>query len=202
MLQNFDTQLAAAEHCDALQQCDDDGCLHWIDRSCLRRHSRRSRHAGLEKKFREGEKGERQGKEGDEEGTTSHLRQRLHLLWGLRSGSMGERGNDDCNGNGTGSGSGSGCGIHEFCFTFTFTRRLTFTLTLVSLPFRRFGMNRRVSFTLCITLDFPYRVMSLHCTIDTAIRAVDDNQIGSPEDHYHHHLRWACSLSSVSVSNN
>lgn len=65
-----------------------------------------------------------------------------------------------------------------FQSTFTFTFALTFTFAQLSVC--RFGrMNRKVAFTVCITFTCPYRLMSLHRTISTSIRAVDDNQVCS-----------------------
>lgn len=61
---------------------------------------------------------------------------------------------------------------HPFCFT------LLLIFTIVSLPVCcGFGMRTSHPFTVCITREFSYMVMSLHQTISTAIEAVDDNQV-------------------------
>lgn len=52
-------------------------------------------------------------------------------------------------------------------------------------------MNSGVAFTVCITLAFSYLVMTLHFTISTAIRAVDDNQVECYSDVLH------CRLSAL-----
>ena len=73
-----------------------------------------------------------------------------------------------------------------FVFTLSPTSTLNshftsaFTFTFAQLPVCRFGrMNTKVAFTVCITFTCPYRLMCLHRTISTSIRAVDDNQVCS-----------------------
>lgn len=64
--------------------------------------------------------------------------------------------------------------------TLTFNSTVTFSSTFAQLPVCRFGrMNTKVAFTVCITFTCPYRLMCLHRTISTCIRAVDDNQVCS-----------------------
>lgn len=82
--------------------------------------------------------------------------------------------------------------ILSFIFTFTLTLTLNltplftlspaaftvaFAFTFAQPPVCSVGrMNTEVDFTVCITFACPYRLMSLHQTISTSIRAVDDNQ--------------------------
>lgn len=183
MVDNVEPQLAATEHCDALQQCDDDGCHLWVGKTGLSptplRASRGLFHCllallfllrGAVQEKRDGEEQAHQASRAEGTLQSQHhhqLHSPLRLRLRLRQESMGESGNNLC----------------EFCLTSC----LPFTLVSPPppsppLPVCRFGMNRRAAFTVCITLDFPYRVMSLHCTIDTAIRAVDDNQATRTDD--------------------
>lgn len=181
MIEAIDAQPATTEHCSALPQCDDDGSGLAVDAigPC-----RRDRGLGLDLdleallwlQHREAAQAKRKFEEEKrraQEARTRRLHLHLdHLQLQLRQ-SMGEGGSRSR--------------------SLYLTRPLVFTFA--SLPVCRSGMNRRDAFTVCITLDFPYRVMSLHRTISTAIRAVDDNQVRSHTDNNHRRsprplLRW------------
>lgn len=166
MLGTINARPTTTEHCVALQQCDDDDSRPWAGETDLRI---RTVEGGSEALFAFAALQERRAQEDDEqkeaavaeEGTIRpHVHLRLQLQQQHRS--MGEEHGKD----------------PRFCFTFTHA----ITFTLVSPPvWCRSGMNNKVAFafafTVCMTLAFPYRVMSLHLTISTAIRAVDDNQV-------------------------
>ena len=153
MLTPIDGHLATTEHCELLKQCNDAGC----DEILLKK-TRTVQNCQYLFLFN------------------------LLLVWRLlqycqavgevtREGALERQSQQQSMG-------GSWAQTCKHCLTFTLT--LTSSFTLAQLPLCRFGrMNRRVAFTVCITLSCPYRLMSLHRTISTSIRAVDDNQVCS-----------------------
>jgi hypothetical protein len=180
MSEPIDTQLAATEHCQALPQCNDDGCHCRLGEPCLGLQATHSRLdlwlVLLASALLALQRAQRKQRDYSEETTIQlnleagkkkksaenldfELHSRPQLRLPLRKKPMGE---------GESSQRREGLGLTLLVFT------------LVSRPVCKSGMNRkRVAFTVCITLDFPYRVMSLHQTISTAIRAVDDNQVSN-----------------------
>lgn len=173
MLFAIDAHLATTEHCELDKPCNDAGCEGRVIRKTTQRVQNRQHLIALELLLLQHRR---------TVGTTAREGTLEHWHWHqfqLQQRSMGGNWNKTCK--------------HCLAFTFTLTLTLTvtstlaftpafaFTFTFAQLPVCRFGrMNKKVyAFTVCITFTCPYRLMSLHRTISTSIRAVDDNQVCS-----------------------
>lgn len=155
------THLAATEHCRALQRCNDDGRRRsWLSETCLTSETPADVLDLFVVHLKSPLLRAESGRDKRQEEAAGSLPPKLELQL-RKQPSMDEGVRLDC----------------KLCLTHCLTLFLIL-FTLVSLPVCcSFGMHTSHPFTVCITRESSYLVMFLHCTLSTAIRAVDDNQI-------------------------